>query len=202
MERAETRKRLIDSTIHIIAKDGLDKTTTKAIGEEAEINQVYIYRNFRDKEDMLAASFALLDDELFTVAMQNFNIIYDENLKCEMRCRKFFFEIWRFVLGNKEKCLAFIRYYYSPYFMQYSAEEHEKRYKPLVETAKDVFLDEANVWMILNHIFDVLLNFAIKVFDGAVSDNEDTSEHVFRLIYASIKQYFKTKESQRCEKSI
>ena len=95
---------------------------------------------------------------------------------------------------NKDKCLTFIRYYYSPYFKQYSAESHNRRYKPLVEKFKDAFRDEANVWMLLNHILNVMLDFAVKVFDGAVPNNDDTAEHVFRLIYGSVKQYFREKE--------
>jgi hypothetical protein len=48
--------------------------------------------------------------------------------------------------------------------------------------------------MLLNHILNVMLDFAVKVFDGAVSDSDDTAEHVFRLIYGSVKQYFREKE--------
>jgi hypothetical protein len=98
------------------------------------------------------------------------------------------------MLGNRDKCLAFIRYYYSPYFQRCSAEEHKKRYMPLVDKFKDAFREEANVWMILNLILTTMLDFAVKVFDGAVPDNDDTAEHVFRLIYCSIRQYFKKKE--------
>ena len=39
-----------------------------------------------------------------------------------------------------------------------------------------------------------MLDFAIKVFDGTASDSDDTAEHVFRLIYFSVNQYFRTSE--------
>ena len=48
--------------------------------------------------------------------------------------------------------------------------------------------------MILNHILATMLDFAVKVFDGAVPDDEDTAEHVFRLVYFSVRQYFKREE--------
>lgn len=194
MKQDDTRLKLIDGTIHVIARDGLDKATTKSIGEETSINQAYIYRHFEDKEDMFAKTFESLDEELVNKAMQHIPVIYMQEMDYEIRCWVFFTSVWKFMLGNKDKCLTFIRYYYSPYFKQYSAESHNRRYKPLVEKFKDAFRDEANVWMLLNHILNVMLDFAVKVFDGAVSDSDDTAEHVFRLIYGSVKQYFREKE--------
>ena len=194
MKQDEIRRGLIDGTIHVIAKEGLDGASTKQIGLATSINEAYIYRCFEDKEDMFAKTFASLDDELVNKAMQHVPVMYMQEMEYEMRCWVFFTSVWKFLLGNRDKCLAFIRYYYSPYFQRYSAEEHKKRYLPLVDKFRDAFRDEANVWMILNHILTTMLDFAVKVYDGAVPDNDDTAEHVFRLIYHSIRQYFKKKE--------
>lgn len=194
MKQDEIRQKLIDGTIHVIARDGLDKTSTKQIGLAASINEAYIYRCFEDKEDMFAKAFVSLDDELLAKAMQHVPVMYRQELEYEIRCRAFFTAIWKFLLGNRDKCLAFIQYYYSPYFSRYSAEDHKKRYVPLVNKFRDAFREEANVWMILNHILTTMLDFAVNVFDGAVPNNDDTAEHVFRLIYASARQYFKKKE--------
>lgn len=191
MKSADLREKLINATIHVIAEDGLEKASTKLIGTTAQVNEAYIYRCFKDKEDMYAKTFSYLDEELFGVAMENISCMYAEGVSFEKRSWAFYYAVWRFMLGNKSKCLAFIRYYYSSFFSKYSAYEHELRYKPLVEKSKGVFLEESNVWMILNHILTTMLVFAIKVFDGSVPDDDDTAEHVFRLIYVSIKQYFK-----------
>ena len=43
--------------------------------------------------------------------------------------------------------------------------------------------------MILNHILSVMLDFAIKVFNKEVSNNEDTAKHVFMLVYSSVELY-------------
>lgn len=61
MKQDETRRMLIDGTIHVIARDGLDKATTKQIGLETSINEAYIYRCFAGKEDMFAKTFDALD---------------------------------------------------------------------------------------------------------------------------------------------
>ncbi len=192
MKHYDVQNRLIDRTITVIAENGLDKTTTKAIVKGTDINEAYIYRFFKDKEDMLSHVFDELDNELVAKAMQHVEVMYMQELEYELRCRVFFTAIWKFLLGNKEKCLAFIRYYYSPYFQKYSYETHKQRYAPLVKKFQDAFKDGADTWMILNHVLNVILDFAVKVHYDRMPNEEVYEEHVFRVIYRSIEQYFKT----------
>ena len=192
MKHYDVQNRLIDRTITVIAENGLDKTTTKAIVKGTDINEAYIYRFFKDKEDLLFHVFEKLDDELVSKALQHVEVMYMPELEYELRCRVFFTAIWKFMLGNKEKCLAFVRYYYSPYFQKYSYETHKQRYAPLVSKFQDAFKDEADTWMILNHVLNVILDFAVKVHYNRMPNEDDYSEHVFRVIYRSIEQYFKT----------
>ena len=196
MKPDEMREKLICGTARVIATEGLDKATTKQIGLTTSINEAYIYRLFKDKEDLFAKTFAYLDDELVSLCTKYLPIMSREDLAFRERGRLYFAEVWRFMLGNSEKCRAFIRYYYSPYFAKYSAAEHRERFDDFLERFKVCFKEEANVWMILNHILDTMLSFAVKVFDGALADSPDTEEHVFRLVYASSQQYFKDENSQ------
>lgn len=191
MKHYDVQSRLIDRTIIVIAENGLDKTTTKAIIKGTDINEAYIYRYFNDKEDLLSHVLDTLDEELVAKAMQHLPVMYMRELEYELRCRVFFEAVWKFLLGNKEKCLAFVRYYYSPYFTKYSAESHKRRCVPVVEKCKEAFKDEADVWMILNHILNVMLDFAVKAHNGQMPKEDNYVEHVFLVIYASVKQYFR-----------
>lgn len=194
MKQDETRQRLIDGTIHVIARDGLDKATTKQIGTETATNEAYIYRCFDSKEDMFTKTFDALDEELLAQVMQGVEIMYMAEMPFQMRCWAFYSSVWRFILGNREKCQTYVRYYYSTYFKRYSQREHKERFMPFVNKAKIAFKEEANVWMILTHMLSTMLGFAVNVFDGEIPDNEDTAEHVFRLIYVSVQQYFADSE--------
>ena len=42
MEVQERRQVFIDSAVRVVARDGLEKTTTKAIASEAKLNEAYI----------------------------------------------------------------------------------------------------------------------------------------------------------------
>ena len=191
MKHYDVQSRLIGQTIIVIAENGLDKTTTKAIVKGTDINEAYIYRYFSDKEDLLSHVFDTLDEELVAKVMQHLPVMYMRELEYELRCRVFFEAVWKFLLGNKEKCLAFVQYYYSPYFTKYSAESHKRRYIPVVEKFKEAFKDEADVWMILNHILNIMLDFAVKAHNGQMPKEDSYVEHVFLVIYASVKQYFR-----------
>lgn len=191
MKHQEYRDILMARTMEVMATLGLDKTTTKAIASGTGINEGYIYRFFATKEEMMAAVFDQLDEELIEKTMESADCIRNSAMPAENRWWLMFVSVWRFLLGNPKKCRAYIRFYYSPYFQQYSAQSHDQRFEPLTEKLQDVFREEANVRMILHHVFNVMMDFAIKVFDNAVPDNEDTAEHVFRLVYISIQQYFR-----------
>lgn len=64
-------------------------------------------------------------------------------------------------------------------------------HQPLVEKFSGSFRSEANVWMILNHILSAMMDFSVKVYNGMLPNDDDTAENVFRVIYASVNQYFK-----------
>jgi len=192
---SNVRERLIIGTIKVIAQNGLDKTTTKAIVNGTGINEAYIYNYFSSKEQLLAQTFTSLDIELSEKILRHLPIMSTADMEYEIRCRLFFFAIWDFMTGNREKCLTFVRYYYSPYFLKHSAEEHKMRFLPIVEQFRPAFIDEADVWMILNHILNVMLDFAVKVHNDQMSKEDDYAEHVFRVVYRSIEQYFKKEEN-------
>jgi len=194
MKHANVKEVLIDRAITVLGSAGMDKATTKAIVAGTGISEVYIYRHFANKEDLLAKAFDKLDDELVQKVMLHVHVMYIQSMAYQDRCRFFFTAVWEFLLQNQTKCTAFIRYYYSPYFAKYSAEAHKERFMPLVAKFQDAFKDEANVWMLLNHILTTMLDFAVKVYDGQLPNDGDTEDHVFRVIYYAIYPYFKRAE--------
>ena len=194
MSPQDMRGTLIERTIQVVATEGLDKATTKAIVAGTGINEAYIYRRFLSKDDLLARTFETVEQELVEKILTHMDVMNVQELDYETRCRMFFMMVWKFMLGNKEKCVFYVRYYYSPYFLKYSIKDHMVRYAPVVKDFQEAFKEEADTWMILNHILNVMLDFALKVHNGQMPNEDIYAEHVFRVVYASTEQYFRETE--------
>lgn len=196
MTPKERRDMLIARTISVIAGQGLDKTTTKAITDGTGINEAYIYRYFVHKEDLLSKSFDLLDEELSEALMNYLPAMALSDFPKELRLKIFFSAIWKLILENKEKSLAYHQYFYSPYFAQYSAVSHGRRYHLFLRRFSEFFNEEADVWMLLSYLLNVAMSFAVKVFSGEMENNDQTEEFVFQLIYRSVSPYVKASEKE------
>ena len=189
MAQQPMRIALLHSTIVVVARDGLENATTKAIATNASVNEAYIYRIFESKESLLHETFVYLDKELVARLLVHLPVMYMPGWDFEIRCRALFSAVWGFLTSNRDECLCFLRYYYSPYFRKHSSEEHRARYERVVELMTPAFRPRADVWMLLNHMLNIMLDFAVKIFDGDLKDSEKTAQHVFTLVYASIKPY-------------
>lgn len=187
MKREEIRRSLIEGTIRVVAREGLDKATTKLLATEAGVNEVYIYRFFEGKEDLFASTFSKLDNELISKILNHLPIMEMTELDIVERCRLLFDRIWKYLLSNSDEWLCYTRYYYSPYFKKYSFEKHRRNYDVIVKVFEPAFVEGSDVWMILHSIMHIMLTSAVKVFQDDFSDNEKTAEHVFSLIYSGIK---------------
>ena len=68
---AEIKELLIENAIHLIAEGGFEKATTKELTHcggqlpDFKMNEVYIYRFFKSKENLYEAAFVRFDTELF-----------------------------------------------------------------------------------------------------------------------------------------
>ncbi len=194
------RMALLHSTIAVVARDGLEKATTKAIAAEANVNEVYIYRIFEDKENMLHEAFVYLDNELVARMLVHLPLMYMKGWDFETRCRALFSAMWGVLIEIPEECLFYMRYYYSAYFRKYAYEDHRARYERVIEQIAPAFRPRANVWMLLNHMLNVMLDFAVKIFDGILENNDDTTYHVFNVVYASVKPYLLHTQQENDEK--
>ncbi len=50
-----TRERIIDAAMRVFAREGLHGATTRGIAQEAEVNEVTLFRHFQNKEGLLTA---------------------------------------------------------------------------------------------------------------------------------------------------
>lgn len=188
------RQKLIDSTIHVVANEGIHKTTTKAISTHSGINEAYIYRFFADKDDLLKNAFAHLDDEMTAAILRFVPVMGMTDMKIEDRCWAFFSKYWAFLLGNLEKCSFFIKYYYSQHYDSYPRDERARAYQKVVDCFTPAFKEGTDVWAMLNHILDVVFCNLVKVLRSELPSDDSTAEMVYSFVYRSVEPYLKWTE--------
>lgn len=193
----EIKELLIENAIHLIAEGGFEKATTKELTHSGgalpdfKMNEVYIYRFFGSKDNLYEAAFVSLDTELYVAFRDGVKAIggFDDNTKEKLY--DFFSRAWRFILGNEERCRCYVRYYYSIYFKDSSIKAHKKLFEGIVTEMTPLFKEEADVSSILHSVFTALLDFAIRVYNKDLEDNEINRPHIFNVLYCMMMTYFK-----------
>ncbi len=181
---SEVRQTLMRSAIRVVSVQGVQSVTTKAISVESGLSEVYIYRYFKSKDDLLKQTFDFLDKELMYLMMTSLKTIKSENanLNTKARLKTVYCDFWRFALGDKDKCSFFIQYYYSSYYSTHSEAERKTIYQPLLEAISPAFKDGIDVWAELNHMYDIVFPKLLRVIRGTIPDNMETEENVYREV--------------------
>lgn len=187
MERTVyTKKALIKGVVSVVARDGLENTTTKSIAKEADINEAYIYRCFNNKEDLLRSAFHTEDVRFLELLLKKLPLLREKGASLEEKTFALWSVMWRFILKKPNDCIFYIRYYYSSCFTKYSKEEHDEFFKILDIKGRTVFCDDTNVPMLLHQILDTMLLKAYRVVSGEIPNNEETERRVFGIIYSFV----------------
>lgn len=57
-----------------------------------------------------------------------------------------------------------------------------------------VFKEDADVASILHSVFTAMFDFAIRVYNGELEDNQTNRPHIFNVLYCMMMTYFKDLE--------
>lgn len=185
-DKTAMQRSIMEATIHIVAQYGLDKTTTRLIAAEAGLNEAYLYRCFKNKEDILSESFRAVDFAFVAHLHKILPVMQLAGTTWEERCFLQWRACWEFILKNPENCRFYIRYYYSANCKSYAYAAHLERYRPLIDAIRPAFRAETNVDMLLHQIFDTMLSFAERVQTGELPNNEETTQATFRQVFSFV----------------
>lgn len=187
MDKKETmRESLMNSAIHIVYREGIENTTTALIAKEVKLNEAYIYRCFKNKDDLLAKTFDFIDSRFLQYVLEHFSIMELDGEEYQERCRALFDTCWEYIMQYPEHVIFYIRYYYSQYFQRLSYDSHMERYSVLIDKMRPACHPSAVVTTVLHHIFDTLLGQARKQIlhpENPVQTQEDT----FWLLFSVLK---------------
>ena len=197
---SDIRSLLISNAIHLISEGGFEKAATKELtyykGDlpDFKMNEVYIYRLYGSKEALYEAVFASLDMEMYNAIQSGLKKIGGFEKHTKEKFYEFFLLAWQFVLKNEDRCRCYVRYYYSVYFKGESLEKHQRHFDAIVERFRPLFIEEADVKTIMQSIFNALLDFAVRVYNGVLENNEINMSHIFNVLYCMMVTYLKNPE--------
>ncbi len=183
------QRELINGAMKTVAAMGLENTTTSAICKKSGINVAYIYHFFESKEDLIAAAFAVADEEFLDVILKNFTVLHYESIDYESRCRVLFMKCWDYLMAHPDELTFYVRYYYSASFQRYASREHMERYRGLLEQMETAFPKTTDVRTVMHHIFDTLLGEAMKQINDPQKDSSVAAALSFRLIFSVVRSY-------------
>lgn len=186
MEIHEMKDAFLKSAVHVVARDGLEKATTKAIAKEAGLNEAYIYKCYSGKDELLKEALHAEDANFAALLAETLPIMHDTFFSYKQRCFILWKRSWEFILQERDDCIFYIRFYFAALGIGSVYRKHVDSYRPLLERIRHAFRPTANVDMVIHQIFCTMLFFASRVMDGELEHNEATTEWVFEQIYCFI----------------
>lgn len=186
MEIFEMQQAFKDATVHVVARDGLDKVTTKAIAKEAKLNEAYIYKCFAGKDDLLNETLNMEDANFAELLNELFPVVYDQRLSYRERAYVIWKRSWDFILEERDDCIFYIRFYFASIGLNHVYRKHMDACWPLVERIRPLFKDGTNMEMLCHQVFCTMLFFAARVMDGDMPNDEETTAWVFNQIDAFV----------------
>ena len=186
-ERMETMRRtFLESAVRVVAQYGLERTTTKLISNEANLNEAYIYRCFENKEMLLREAFLEEDKHFVQLLQKTLPVMRREHCSWKERAFLLWQPSWAFILEKEADCSFYYRYYYSASCQKYAYEDHLNCYRPLLEEIRGSFLPGTNLSLLLHQLFATMLTFAGRVVCGAVANSPELTRWAFAQIYCFI----------------
>lgn len=192
----DKRQALLQSTVRAVAKYGMKDVSTRNISGDAGVNDAYIYRYFKDKEDLLVQAYLLENDRFMRHVIRRIELVQEQAALQEMRDRYciIFHTAWRYLLDTPNVCRFFMYYYHSPNFEKYAQEAYKKQLDLLTEKIIHLFNGVEDAKHCLYALFVLMNSFAIQVVNSELPDNAETEDRVFRMTYNAICAQMKNTE--------
>ena len=189
MEIAQLKNVLVESTIDVVSKNGLLGATTKAICQKAKCNEVYIYRIFGGKNELLSTTFDLLDSELANCIEYALKKPLDGTVEEDFK--KVFATVWEFLMDRRARVAFLVRYYHSSLYANRPHDNRKQLYARALKRMQVFLKPECDAWWVLNWIYDLVFNTIGRIIKGEEKDElgarDKICEVVFHILYPCVK---------------
>ena len=196
MTQNRIRTALMDAAIAVVARDGLDKLTTRSIASECDLHDTYIYRYFIDKEDLLKRAFVREDQKMVDMMMKGLEPSEIEGLDFRERLRRLWMPAWEYLLDHPDNCKFYVRYYYSVHFEKDAMEEFNENNDELKKKFQGIFFSDIDVELLFHYNIDTMLHLGMRVATGEIPNEENLKNEIFELMYSINKSFIERMQQE------
>ncbi len=180
------RYALMEAAVKAAVEGGLTSITARKIGALSGVNEVYIYRYFSNKNDLISKTFEFADERILGFILDNFDVMNYADENYIDRCRELFSRCWDFIMLRPDWLVFYVRYYYSSTFQKLSYDAHMRRYAVLIDKMRPACHPGAEVATVLHHILDTTLGQARKQIMHP-QEPETAKDNAFWLVFSVLK---------------
>lgn len=185
MNPQDIRNMLMDATIKIVSFEGFENLTTRNIAKVCSLHDVYIYRYFIDKDDLLKKTFSRENEKILSIVSELVDpLSIDTTVPLKEYLRTIIKPLWDYCIANPCSCKFYIRYYYSQHYEKDIRENKHESNHILEHQLKKITSN--NSTLLPQYTFITLLHFAIKNTSDEFNDSEKLFEEVLTLICCGI----------------
>lgn len=174
----------MDAVVRIVSKNGVENLSTRAIIAEADgvSTDVYLYRLFGSKENLLLQTFLREDRKLIEEIQKRAEVMREVSLPFEDRLRHLWHSVWLWLTSaHPETCLFLSRYHYSSFCGEQAKQGHVALCLPLTEASSALY-PGVDVGRMLDSAIGMMLATAFQVCSGRTPDDGTAAESGYRMM--------------------
>jgi len=194
--RNEMRQSLKDNAIRLVVEEGFSNLTTKKVAQASELAEVYIYRYFESKTDLLEQCFIDAEEALGEKLAELFTRVPEINM--EEHARETWYELWNYMMEHKDMIIFCTRFYNSSYFTEDMLEFKKQNFVEMMKkirashkgwTVENKDSDEKD--MLIQYIVNVTTDYAVKVLQDELEHTETMVDFIYHRIVPPVLQEMK-----------
>lgn len=187
MKHEHVWERLVESTIKIGARDGIEKVTTRKIAAGAGLAEAYIYQHCKDKTELLEETFMEIRSRIGRTLEYAASRIDPKTAHVDYIARILWCAYWNYLLENEEELRFFLNFHHSGYYTEQMAHRWPESFmtfgRLMVELDKIYNVSAStNVPVMIIHIETGTMDLALAYLRGQIPQTQETVETVYRAI--------------------
>lgn len=174
---------ILESTIHLIAVDGLENLTSKKNAAALKISEGSLYNYFNNKTELITKCLFYVDEQ---IANMLFKLSFEE-ISAVSHIRITWFAYFNYLLAHPDYAKFYLQVRQSSYYTYEVSKKQIKLYSYIGEHLKSFHISSiVNPNILWAYIIETTLSFAVRMADGSLPKDEASIELCYTLLMNGI----------------